>query len=183
MNSLYSKILGPQWDELHPSIQKLHCFKDGFFSAHGQFSIRQGRNILAHLMACLLRMPKEKETEVVFLKVTENNSGEHWVRTVALKEYASFQIAAPPNLLSERMGFVEIQFNLKADQGCLIYLQKAVRIRLFSKFISLPQWISPKVTASECPDPNSSFCKIQVEISFPLLGTLLKYGGLLQRDS
>jgi hypothetical protein len=82
-------------------------------------------------------------------------------------------------VLVERMGIVEMRFRLDVAGGTLNYQTISAALRLVFLRVPLPRWLGPHVTARERGVGEMNQIHVSVEVSVPLLGRLISYGGIL----
>jgi hypothetical protein len=79
----------------------------------------------------------------------------------------------------ERMGILEMRFRLEVAGRALNYRTLAAGLLLGSLRVPLPYWLSPCVTASERDAGDMNQIHVSVDVTFPLLGRLIAYEGML----
>src|SRR5215468_3545115 len=183
-SGLYPKLLGASWSDLDSAIQRLHD-SDGTVRAVGVFQVRHGTSRLARILARLARLPAEGEAVDVRLEVTSQEKSEEWRRTFAGRPLVSTQSYRPDGRLDgvmvERMGIVELRFRLEVVGGAINYHTVGAAVRFGSLHVPLPHWLSPCVTAWERAVGDMNQIHVSVNVTFPLLGRLISYEGLLTR--
>jgi hypothetical protein len=130
-------------------------------------------------MARLARLPEEGEAVDVRLQVTAREEGEEWRRTFSGHPLVSMQSHRGAGLLAERTSIVEMRFRLEVVSGALSYQTVSVALRFGSLRIPLPYWLSPSVAAWEKAVDNMNQIHVSVDVTFPLIGRLISYEGLL----
>lgn len=177
-SELYPKLLGAAWPDLDATIRRLHE-SGGTVHAVGVFQVRHGGNRLARALARIARLPAAGEAVDVRLQVTAQEKGEEWRRTFAGRPLVSLQFDRGDGLLAERMGIVEMRFRLEGAGGALNYQTVSAAFGLGSFQVSLPRWLSPRVTAWERAVGDMNQINVSVEVNFSLFGLLIAYDGLL----
>lgn len=173
---LYARLLGPAWEQLPERLQRLHqTFAPVPIS--GQLEVRHGKTVAARLLARLLRLPSEAESVHITLMVEQRGEAQQWIRQFGPVCIATTQQYGQDAFLLERFGIVEFGFDLKLEQGQLVYHQRQVSLRLGCCALPLPKWIAPLVFATE--KSKGDAVEISVEIRLGKLGLLLAYGGKL----
>jgi Domain of unknown function (DUF4166) len=177
-SELYKKLLGDSWPDLDAAIRRLH---DSGETVHavGVFQVSHASNRLARTLARLARLPAPGEAVDVRLQVTEQEEGEEWLRTFAGRPMVSMQSGMGAGVLVERMGIVEMRFRLDVAGGTLNYQTISAALRLVFLRVPLPRWLGPHVTARERGVDEMNQIHVSVEVSVPLLGRLISYGGIL----
>lgn len=177
-SGLYPKLLGASWPDLDVAMRRLHSSGETV-RAVGVFRVRHGRNMLARAMVRLARLPAEGEAMDVRLQVTAREEGEEWRRTFSGHPLVSMQYDRVDGLLAERMGIVEMRFHLEVVSGALSYQTVSVALRFGSLPVPLPYWLSPRVTAWERNVGDVNQIHVSVDVTFPLIGRLIAYEGML----
>ena len=175
---LYPKLLGESWPGLDAAIRRLH---DSGETVHavGVFQVRHGNNLLARTLARLARLPAEGEAVDVRLQVTAKDEGEEWLRTFAGRPMLSMQSDRGVGLLVERLGIMEMRLRMEVAGGALNYKTESAALRLGSLRVPIPHRLSPHVMAWEKAVGDVNQIQVSVEVTLPLLGRLISYGGLL----
>jgi hypothetical protein len=113
----------------------------------------------------------------VELTVTPDADGETWRRRFGTGELVTRQWEEH-GLLAERAGQLELRFRLSVSRGRLSFLQEGARLNVGGARVSLPRWLSPRVSAFAWEDGKM---QVSVEVSFPGVGLLCSYQGSLER--
>ena len=179
-SGLYLKLLGDAWNDLDGTVQRLHVSVPPV-QAVGLFQVRRGTNWLARLLARLARLPEAGEAVNVRLLVTAQGDGEEWQRTFAEQPLVTLQSERPDGLLAERIGPIEMRFQLKVVDGALNYRATRALLCLGPLLLPLPPWFSPRITAWERPVGEGGHIEVFVHVHLPLLGRLVSYSGRLTR--
>jgi len=137
--------------------------------------------MLARGIARLARLPTAGEAVDIKLQVTAREEGEEWRRTFAGRPLVSRQSNRVNGLLVERMGIVELRFRLEVAGGSLNYQTVSAALLFGSLRVPLPYWLSPCVTAWERDVGDMNQIHVSVDVTFPLLGRLIAYEGMLTR--
>lgn len=168
MPTLYQRILGASFTDLHPILQHFHASPRA--SATGTFRVTHGPGRLGRFFALLLRVPPEGEAVRVLLGVRPAGRGESWVRSFDGSPFVTTQTAAG-GLLWERSGPLAFGFALDAADGGLTFVTR--RATLMG--LPLPAWAAPDVSARvEADGEGWAVC---VRLSLPLAGQILEYRG------
>lgn len=166
---LYATLLGPAWDRLHPTVQRLHT--QGV-QASGKLLVQRGRG-LAWLLGALLRMPAATDAAEVTLLVRPGPGGQSWIRRFDDTPMDSWQQASGP-LLQEHVGPIRLLFALQEVDGALHYKQAGWRLGP----VPMPRWPGPQLLARTWASDGGM--RVHVALSLPLLGLLLSYQGLVR---
>lgn len=78
----------------------------------------------------------------------------------------------------ERVGPVEMQFELRVVSGVLVYRELGTVLRLGPARLRLPRRWPIRVAASETP-AGPDRIHVSVEVTVPILGLLLAYDGTM----
>jgi hypothetical protein len=143
------------------------------------FCIRHGDNWLARTLARLVGLPAAADAADVQLLVIPCRDGEQWQRTFAGESLASMQSRRSNAVLVERIGLIELRFQLQVVDGTLAYTSLNGAMCLGSWRVPLPSWISPRVTALERPVGQGDQIYVSVDVHVPMVGTLIAYDGTL----
>ena len=174
--SLYQRLLGPAWRDLHPAIRRLHLM-DG--AAIGRFEFRGGRGLAARLTRWLLRLPSAATTPEAQLTIARDAESEIWMRMFGQRALVTTQRRLPDGSLAERFGALEFRFHLGVTQGAMTYVQAGAAVTIGWLRVPLPRWIAPLVEAREaCIDGETVFATVR--ISSPLIGVVMSYEGCIQ---
>lgn len=169
-------ILGPRWEELHPSVRQLHDAGEPLRVA-GTFRIRRG-GWLTRRLAWIAGLPREGDRVPLQLVVTPTGDQEEWHRAFAGRPFVSLQWKHAEGFLLEQMGIFVQRFRLNAVDGSLRYENDGSSLRLGPYLLPLPGWLAPRVTASEVPSDDG--IAVSVETTLPLLGLLVAYEGTVR---
>lgn len=177
---LYPQLLETSWHNLDQAIQIFHG-EEKSTRAIGLFRVRHGNNSIARLLARLSQLPAAGESVAVQLLVSQQQGGEEWKRVFADQQLISFQSKRRDGLLAERIGALEIWFELKVIEGALVYHQRGAALCLWSLLcFSLPSWLSPRIFASETATVDGQVY-VFVKASLPLLGLVIAYEGTITK--
>ena len=117
---LYAHLLGPAWLELPNCLQNLH---QSSVSVHGRFEVRHGSPVTS-LVARWLKLPQPATSVDLTLIVERCGQAEKWIRRFGSHTITTIQWAGANHLLRERFGIVELGFELRIENGGLIYHQR-----------------------------------------------------------
>jgi hypothetical protein len=168
-SSLYRRVLGERYPQLHPLLQEFHDRPEG--KAEGVFRIVRPPQLLKRLLGALLRMPAAAENVPTTLSVEVlSNGAEKWVRSFGKFRMATRQWSWR-DLLLERSGPITFGIHLESVDGGTQFITR----RVWLLGVPLPLILAPKVVALETPVPGGWHAKVQ--LSFPLIGEMLGYEG------
>lgn len=164
---LYRQVLGESFEALHPNLKRFHE-TDTVMLGKGSFTIsRRGGTLLA----ALLRLPPAGERIPVYMEVQPLSSGEKWIRHFGDVPMTTDQWYQE-GLLRERAG--PMVFGLETtvtENGGMEFSTR----RAWVMGIPLPLVLSPKVSA--VTSPTEAGWQVQVGLTLPLFGWLLRYEG------
>jgi len=178
--TLYAKLLGDSWANLADAVRRLHA-SPAPVHAVGVFRVRRGSNWLTRTLARLARFPPSGDAVDIQLVVTAQGDVEEWRRTFAGRPLVSLQSPRSDGLLAERMGRVELRFQLNVVAGALNYQTTSAALCLGRLRVPLPRWFRPRVTAWERSVGEGDQIDVSVEVRLPGLGCLIAYDGQLTR--
>ena len=142
--------------------------RQGVLTGRGLFAVERGRGA-ARALACLLRMPRAGAGVPVLLTVTRHPWGETWERDFAGRRLVTTRHLAGGRLV-ERAGPLRLEFRCRAAaDGSLTLATARVRLR------GLP--LPARVVATVSGD--AAWLAVDVAISAPVVGLVLRYGGPL----
>jgi uncharacterized protein DUF4166 len=143
------------------------------------FQVRHGGDSLARILARIARLPAAGGAVDIGLQVTAQEEGEEWRRAFAGHPLVSLQSDNGDGLLVERMGIVEMRFQLGVAGGALNYQTVGAALRFGSLRVPLPSLLSPCVTACEKAVGDMNQIHVSVNVTFSLIGRLIAYDGVL----
>ncbi len=147
-------------------------------SAAGTFQVRRGAGIPARLVSFLFRLPPSGDNVPVRLSIRRASEAEIWKRTFGERRVISRQRACGERLLCERFGPVEFRFRLIAERQAIRFSQTGVTLWT----VRLPHVLAPQVEAITWCEPGEQGLRVQVRVTAPVFGLLLRYEGLLNED-
>lgn len=190
--SLYQQALGPAFSALAPSLRRFHG--SGQRHVQGTLRVRVGSHPLARAFLWLGRLPGAHETAAAChlrLSCDEDEKSERWDRRIGPHRIISIQklvasrainqerpSSAGTGEIIERFGLLTLDLLLRVKQGNLWLRSRAARFA----GVSLPAWFAIRVVARERAVGADSF-HVDVRVSSPLTGCLLKYRGMLRLDA
>jgi hypothetical protein len=177
-DSVFGRLLGTGVDELPLPLQRFHASTVDA-AGTGTFVVEQARSRVGRLVARLLRMPRcSGSTSVEFSIHRPSPRVEIWRRTFGDEVLASTQTTDGRHLF-ERIGPLELVFDVEADASSIRFRHVATRLRVGHLGVRVPHALSPSIAASVATSGDD--LDVLVRISAPLVGTVLQYGGLLTR--
>ncbi|CAN5149049.1 DUF4166 domain-containing protein [soil metagenome] len=172
---LYQELLGPAFGRLPKTLQAAHLVF-GRLDLAGVAEARRGRGGLASLVAALFRFPAEGSDVPVSVTMMRMDGHEEWTRDFGGSCFASTQELGTgryEGLLVERFGPIAFAMAVMVEGGRLTLVQ-----RKWSIFgVPMPRMLLPTGTAYE-EEADGRFT-FNVDISLPLVGTIVGYRGWL----
>lgn len=188
VTDLYPAVLGPSWNALARSVQRLHASRaagrEGEGRAEGVFSVRRGARLGARLIARLLGMPAAADSVAISLRVERTARGERWIRTFGRHPLSTAQWQSG-GLLVEAMGLTQCWFRLAAVEGALVFEQVKARFGLRRFSMPLPRWLAPHVSGRASPrlvPGDDGAVHVSVRIGVPIFGLLVAYEGTVTME-
>jgi hypothetical protein len=172
---LYPMLLGPAWDALPSVVRRLH--REGH--ARGHLTIERGRRWPARLLAQLLGFPPAGDV-ATRLAIERRGEEQVWSRRFGEHRMVSRQRLRAGDLLAERFGSLECSFRLRPTARGIDYDLVGVALALGGLRLPLPRRLAPRVDARTWAEEDEM--GLDVAISAPLLGRILRYHGLLRPD-
>ena len=173
--SLYDAVLGSSVERLAEPLRAFHRAPLPQRFA-GRARVERGGNLIAKLVATLLRLPAETPDCAVEVSVSSDEQGEVWSRRFDGKPFVSGQHAgtgAWSGLVVERIGPMSFAYAASERNGEL-----HLDIRGWQAFsIPMPRQLGPCVCARE--HAMADRFNFDVDIELPLIGRIVHYRGWL----
>lgn len=166
--TLYQRVLGAKFDELHPVLRRFHSSSRG--GGQGRFRVTHFPGRLRTLLIRLMRLPAAGDNVPVELVVTPHGTGELWARHFPGWPFVTIQTAGR-GLLLERDGPIAFGFALDVVAGGMTFTTREFRVL----GVPLPSWAAPSVSAVVVP--NEAGWTVTVRMSVPIVGSLMEYHG------
>ena len=173
---LFERLLGDAWHDLPAAIKQLHTFSSQS-EVSGRCVVERGPGWLSNCIAWLFRLPAAGDDVPVSVRFITENGQERWLRTFGRHLFASTMRhgqGRSERLLCEKIGPCEFAQALVVDGEKLRFVMR--RWSLFG--IPLPAWLGPRSDSFESEDQGRF--RFHVDISHPLLGSIVRYRGWLQ---
>jgi hypothetical protein len=167
--SLYRRVLGSRFDELHPNLRRFHGSSNGG-AAIGRFRVRRHSSRLGGTLAALAGLPANSDDTEVRVVVSCVGAGELWVRSFAGVPLPTRQTLRS-GLLIEQAGPTHFGFTLNVVNGGMVFVTR--RVWMFG--VSLPSAVAPVLGATVTPTERG--WTVCVRMCLPLLGPFLEYEG------
>ena len=172
--SLYRRVMGAHYDRLPETVRRMHhvCGDGG---ASGEATVTGGKNVLARVIARLMRFPPAG-CHALHVSFAEHDGVERWTRSFGANSFTS-QLSEHRGRLVERFGPLRFLFDLPADESGL-----EMHIRGWSFLgLPLPLALAPRSRAREWQE-HGRF-RFDVPIALPLIGLIVHYSGWLEVDA
>lgn len=168
---LFARVLGPAFDALPGSVQRLHL-RAGQATYTGQVCVARGTRLLARLCAWATRLPPAGDGPI-HVDIEASERSEQWTRRVGCHAMRSHLWTAD-GLLCERLGLVTFGFKLSTEDSHLTW--RVVRVRALG--VPLPAGLFSEVLAREGEAQDGRYT-FDVRAALPLIGPLVHYQGWL----
>ena len=163
--------------ELDPLLQQLHE-QGGILTGPVQISTGRGMGRwMGRRLAKKLGIPLEAGQHTLTVQIAHSERGLHWDRHFD-KNYTVPSLFEPVGSIQqgcwlESIGPFQLQLTVDIKNGGWYW--RCLRIRF--KGLSVPAFLFPKTNAYKCIEQGAY--RFHVSIQFPLIGTVLRYEGLL----
>jgi len=175
---LYRVLLGAHYDQLLPTLQRLHS-RTGRQIYRGKVEVERGRGLLSRLCGWATRLPQAGRGPIK-VEIIAGDGCEQWTRMFAGHAMRS-RLRARDGLLCERLGAVTFGFRLSVedtpDHGQAI-VWRVVRVRALGVPLP-PAWFSRVIARESMRDGRYRF---DIAAALPLAGLLVHYKGWLDVD-
>ncbi|MEQ1538535.1 MAG: DUF4166 domain-containing protein [Sphingorhabdus sp.] len=170
---LYARVMGDAFYALPPAVRGMHrIVGDG--GAEGRATVTRGGNILAKLIANIMRFPPEGD-HTLHVHFTERDGAECWTRDFGGHRFQSHLSQAGAQLV-ERFGPLRFHFDLSGDEtGLRMHMTRWTAFGL-----PMPLFLGPKSNAREWGEGDRFH--FDVPISLPLIGPVIHYRGWLNKS-
>lgn len=172
---LYRQILGPAFDALPPPLREIHGSRQPRQWA-GLAEVRRGSGLLARLIAAAYGFPGGGSEVPVSVDFVPEADTERWTRTFGGKRFSSTQARGTGKdqyLLVERFGPISVALALVLERDRLHVIPRGWRLL----GMPLPSFLLP--TGSTFEGETQGRFSFDVDISFPLVGRIVAYRGVL----
>ena len=178
---LFGMLLGTNLGDLPRVVRRFHA-ADHDVVGYGTLRLEQSNSKVGRLVARLAGMPRARGDTPVVLTIrreanrTNRRPCEQWRRSFMGEVMASSQTTDGRYLL-ERIGPLELCFDLEIAHQQLRFNHIRTRARLGALRLGIPRPLSPTIQASVGATASGDQLHVSVEISAPMLGTLMYYAG------
>ncbi len=176
-----SRWFADSFTELHPLLQAIH--RQGA-CLHGPVTISIGRGLagwLGRRLATSMGIPVAAGEHGMRVEISHHSDGLHWDRTFDEKTCMRSVFVPIGDYINgywcEQTGSLEIQLGVDIVDGGWHWRNKKV---LFMG-IAFPMFLFPVTTAHK--RIQGSAYEFYVGLSFPIIGSLLSYSGLLELET
>lgn len=170
-SSLYETVLGGQYTQLAPAVQKFHRMT-GRMTLHGEVATEPPASRMARWLAWCIRTPRTPTRGPIHFTLNATATEETWTRRFPHHTMCS-TLSLHQGRIMERLGAVRLFFALEAEGGALQMRLEGLRFL----GIPCPAWLRPTVLAEETGDGDRFH--FNVRASVPLLGVVAAYRGYL----
>ena len=169
--SLFQRVLGQGWVQLHPALQRFHGLR-GRHVLHGEVRTEPATHGVARLIGWLMRLPRTAQTAALQFVLDAQPLSERWTRHFPHTTMASTMALREPGIV-ERFGPVTFHFTLAADGDRLAF--RYDRLRVLG--LPWPRAWAPAIAAREHGDGDR--LHFDVEARLPWIGRVVRYAGWL----
>jgi hypothetical protein len=175
-DGLYRRLLGPAWEMLDPSVQRVHAGQASP-RAEGVFQVRRAPGWLTGRLLDLAGVPPAGDAVPVRLAVQRRRSVERWRRAFGGRPLVTLQRASPDGRLVERLGSLEFRFQLLVEGGALRFRQERLSVCLGAWRLRVPEWLALRVDGFAGPADAADRTRVVVTVRAPTGGLLFEYSG------
>ncbi|MDP7034129.1 MAG: DUF4166 domain-containing protein [Planctomycetota bacterium] len=177
--NLYGRIRGMDWSQVDPTLQALHLSEEDL-DTRGRFRVTRSRNVLARMIGRWMNLPPAGDPVEVHIHVQREHNQETWTRNFSGAIFKSWQTLDPEGMLVERFGRFEFRFHVETIPQGIHFRQTDFRMRIGRGWMPLPPWLSTRIEATETISGHSAHPQVEVDISIPIFGSILRYDGTLE---
>ena len=169
--SLFQRVLGPAWEQLHPALQRFHSLR-GRHVLQGEVCTEPATHGLGRMLGWLMRLQRTAQTGALRFVLEAQPLEERWTRFFPHTTMAS-TMALRSEGIAERFGLATFHFSLVAEGDALVFRYDRLQV------LGLPwplAW-APAVAAREHGDGDR--LHFDVEARLPWIGRVVRYAGWL----
>jgi hypothetical protein len=170
-DSLYRQAMGADFDSLAHELQMFHS-TTGKIKLSGRCSVTGPQTLPGKLMGWVFSLPKTIEEATLLFELDADAHQETWRRHFPNRLMVS-RMRVIAGTLVERLGPVDLHFQLKADNGKLIMLLNGISVA----GIPCPKFLIPSVIAEETASPGKLHFNVAARL--PVVGLVVAYQGFL----
>lgn len=173
-DTLFPTLLGNEWSQLAPSVQRLHG-AGVFVRARGQADVSGANHFLTWGLRQLLGLPAPGPGQPLEVTIEREGSREIWTRDFGRRQMRSVLDRDPSTgHLREQLGPVTFRFDLRRDGDAIDW--HLCGARLFG--LPLPRSLLGVVLSRSGSRENRY--AFEIDARLPWLGQLVGYRGLLE---
>ena len=176
--SLYAAVLGREFAELSPALQRFHGQASGGL-AKGAVEVRRGPGLLARVAGWGMGAPPAGQGVPVELRVDVDGGVERWIRHFAGRPLNTRQWRVGDRLV-EAVGLSQLHFDLRVEAGGMVFEQRSCTVLGLALPRALAPRVEARVTAAGDPETPGDQWDIFVSISLPLVGFVVSYAGTMR---
>jgi len=167
---LFRRLLGPAFDELHPSLRAVHAGDAARFAGHCE--VTRGEGLLSRLLCAIAQLPPAGTRVPVTVVITAMGDGERWERNFVGHRFVS-TLWIEEGELAERIGPTTYRYRLEASAERIDWNLVAMRVL----GVPLPRFARAAVAAGASVQEGEY--AFDVRASMPIAGLLVHYRGRL----
>ena len=167
---LYRSILGPEFDQLSPELQKFH---DETVAATGVFTVTHDSRLISRLLIPFMRLPRAGVNLPMTLDIAVQGNEEKWTRFLGPSKVVSHQ-SNKDGILKEKTGPLTFRFKVTVIDGGMEFTQLSCAFL----GVPLPNFLSPRVKAKITPATEG--WSVHVVISFGKVSAICQHEGEAQ---
>ena len=185
MTTATQKWFGADFTKLHPLLQELHT-TGGILKGAVTITTSNGLSgIIGRRLAKKLNIPAKGKQHQLEVIITHKNNALHWDRRfdsdMMMKSvFTPVGQKGAAGYWTESTGAIQLYLDVDIKDGGWYWQPQKMRI----KGVPFPLWLTPRTTAYkriEQGNTNEPCYRFHVSFSLPFLGTILSYGGLLEK--
>jgi len=174
--TLFQRVLGGEFDRLPGPVRAVHSLR-ARTDTSGRANIAAATNPVAWLLCRIAGLPSPGTEVPVSVSFQPREDGtEYWDRRFAQRRYASTMEVGrdgDDGLIIEHFGPFDLLFRLTASREALRW--SLVGWRFLG--VALPGWSRPCIECRESGEADRF--AFDVDVVFPLVGRVVRYGGTL----
>lgn len=178
--TVIQRVLGARAEQLPAIVRRFHCRPEDAVG-EGVFTVWQSTTPLGRLAAVLGRVPGATDATPVAVTIHRRPgpTSERWSRRFGADEIASVKHMEGA-LLIERIGRLEIAFELRVVDRRLWFVQRLARLRLAGdRTVVLPKALAPRVEVNVGATPDEQRLDVRAQVTAPLVGPVFGFAGEL----
>lgn len=172
--SIHHQALGTSLEHLPQSLRAIHA-TGGTRSLCGWMEVQAAEGIVGQWLLGFMGLPRHTGRQNLLVHILPDGRGELWERKFADATFTSrFEAGNRPQLAHEYFGPFRLDYEFVPADGEVCW--SLMGARLFG--LPLPKALAFEVAACEWEGEDGAF-HMRAQVSLPLLGRLLTYGGVL----